>query len=115
MTSRDDLPLPDYDHLPGGSLVHRIRTLDADALRVLVEYERAHADRPAAVQVMERRLAELSGGAEPSSGDPAATQPEHAPPADAQGPGNPAATLDNNQPLRHGVAGQTPNREVRAR
>src|ERR671926_374832 len=98
-TSRDDLPLPDYDHLPAGSLVHRIRTLDADALRVLVEYERAHADRPAVVQAMEYRLAELRDGVEPSGGDPAAPQPEHARHADAQGPGNPATSPDNNQPL----------------
>lgn len=30
--SRDELPLPDYDHLPLGSLAARIRTLDADQL-----------------------------------------------------------------------------------
>jgi hypothetical protein len=51
----------------------------------------------------------------PSSGDPAGAQPEHAPPP-AGGSAVPAGgETDNNQPLRHGVAGQTPNRPVRAR
>jgi len=115
MTSRADLPVPDYDHLPAGSLVPRIRPLDAGALQVLLDHERAHARRLQVVQAMQHRLTALRAGAEPSGGDPAGPQPEHAPPADAAGPGNPATTPDNNQPLRHGVAGQTPNRDVRAR
>lgn len=56
MTSRSDLPIPDYDHLPEGSLTHAGR-------------------------------ASVQAGGE----------------------------TDNNQPLRHGVAGQTPNRNIRAR
>jgi hypothetical protein len=115
VTDRSNLPIPDYDHLPEGSLLHRIRTLAPDALGVLLDYERAHADRLQVVRVMEHRLDELRGGAEPSGGDPAAVQPEHAPAAAGGGPGNAATTPDNNQPLRHGVAGQTPNRAVRAR
>jgi hypothetical protein len=115
MTARDELPIPDYDHLPEGSLVHRIRTLDAGALGALLGYERAHADRVQVVRAMEHRLGELDRGSDPSGGDPAGAQPEHAPPAAGQGPGHPDATPDNNQPLRHGVAGQTPNRDVRAR
>jgi hypothetical protein len=115
VTERSDLPIPDYDHLPQGSLLHRIRTLGPDALDELLGYERAHADRVHVVRVMEHRLAELRGGAQPSGGDPAAAQPEHAPAPADQGPGNTDTTPDNNQPLRHGVAGQTPNRNVRAR
>jgi hypothetical protein len=64
---------------------------------------------------MEHRLGALRDGAAPSGGDPAGPQPEHAPPAAGAGPGDPDATPDNNQPLRHGVAGQTPNRDLRAR
>jgi hypothetical protein len=115
MSERQDLPIPDYDHLPEGSLRHRIRTLDADGLQVLVDHERGHANRLQVVQAMEHRLDELRAGAEPSGGDPAAAQPEHAPPAASPGPGEADATPDNNQPLRHGVAGQTPNRPLRAR
>src|SRR5688572_11200318 len=72
MTERDDLPLPDYDHLPVGSLISRIRTLDLDALTTLLAYERAHANRVQVVTVMESRLAGLREGAQPSGGDPAA-------------------------------------------
>ena len=43
MTERDSLPLPDYDHLPVGSLTSRIRTLDADGLQTVLGYEKAHA------------------------------------------------------------------------
>ena len=115
MTSRADLPIPDYDHLPEGSLTSRIRTLDADALRVVVAYERAHADRLHVLQVLEHRLEQLDAGAQPSGGDPAAAQPEHAPQPAGEGPVQGGSETDNNQPLRHGVAGQTPNRQIRAR
>ena len=116
MTDHAELPIPDYDHLPVGSLTHRIRSLDAGGLATLLDYERAHGDRLPVVQLLSRRLDALeSGEAEPSGGDPSAPQPEHAPPADGGSPSNPTTSPDNNQPLRHGVAGQTPNRNVRAR
>jgi len=115
VTSRAGLPIPDYDHLPEGSLTHRIRTLDADGLQALIEYERAHAHRVQVVQAMEHRLGELRDGADPSGGDPAAAQPEHAPQAADPGPVASGGQTDNNQPLRHGVAGHTPNRDIRAR
>ena len=113
MTPRADLPIPDYDHLPDGSLAHRIRTLDEDGLRTVLEYERAHAGRRHVLQLLENRLEQLQAGAEPSGGDPAAAQPEHAPAP--TGPTQHGSETDNNQPLRHGVAGQTPNRNIRAR
>jgi hypothetical protein len=80
----DQLPLPDYDHLPTGSLEARIRTLGADELETVLAYERAHADRLPVVSLLERRLEALrSGDAEPTGGDPAADTPEvqHAPQA----------------------------------
>jgi hypothetical protein len=78
----DQLPLPDYDHLPVGSLESRIRSLDANALEALLSYERAHGDRLPVVQVLENRLAAVRGGAEMTSGSPLAATPEvqHAPP-----------------------------------
>ncbi|MQA32483.1 hypothetical protein [Modestobacter roseus] len=79
MTDRDALPVPDYDHLPVGSLTSRIRTLDAEQLETVLGYERAHANRVQVVQAMDHRLAELRSGAQPSGGDPEGTQPEHAP------------------------------------
>jgi len=78
MSERTDLPLPDYDHLPVGSLTSRIRTLDVDDLQTLLTYEKAHANRIQVVQAMSHRLGELRSGAQPSGGDPAAAQPEHA-------------------------------------
>ena len=79
MSERDSLPLPDYDHLPVGSLTSRIRTLDVDDLQTVLGYEQSHANRVQVVQAMTHRLDELKGGAQPSGGDPAAAQPEHAP------------------------------------
>jgi hypothetical protein len=79
MTERADLPLPDYDHLPVGSLVSRIRTLDADGLRAVLGYEQGHANRVQVVQALTHRLEELDGGAQPSGGSPDAPQPESAP------------------------------------
>lgn len=78
----DQLPLPDYDHLPVGSLEGRIRSLDADGLEQLLTYERAHGDRLPVVQVLQHRLDAVRGGAEPSQGSPLAATPElqHAPP-----------------------------------
>ena len=79
----DELPLPDYDHLPLGSLEGRIRSLDADGLTALLEYERAHGDRLPVTMLLERRLEAVKGGAELSGGSPLAATPElqHAPPA----------------------------------
>ncbi len=74
-----DLPLPDYDHLPVGSLVSRIRTLDAPGLQTLLDYEKGHANRLQVVSAMQTRLTSLENGAQPSGGDPAAATPEAAP------------------------------------
>ncbi len=78
----DQLPLPDYDHLPVGSLEGRIRSLDADGLTALLEYGHAHGNRLPVPQLLERRLEAVRGGAELSEGSPLAATPElqHAPP-----------------------------------
>jgi hypothetical protein len=83
-----ELPLPDYDNLPVGSLESRIRTLDADDIQTLLDYERQHANRVAVVQILQRRAEALANGAEPSGGSPLATTPETdtTPPGDAQPP-----------------------------
>ncbi len=90
----DGLPLPDYDHLPTGSLQSRVRTLEAAGVEELIAYERSHGNRTPVLQVLERRLEELVAGGTPSGGDPSAPAPEaeHAPPTgsrvspDTQGP-----------------------------
>ncbi len=74
--SRDELPLPDYDHLPIGSLEGRIRSLDIAGLMAVLAYEQAHGNRLPVVQVLERRLAALREGAPVSGGSPTAPAPE---------------------------------------
>jgi hypothetical protein len=112
---RTDLPVPDYDHLTLGDLAGRVRSLDAAQLRAVLEHEEAHGNRAPVLEVLRHRLDAVLGGAEPSSGDPAAPQPAQAPPPAGGSPVTAAGAQVNNQPLRHGVAGQTPNREIRGR
>lgn len=103
----DDLPLPGYDDLPVGSLEARVRTLDADGIRRLVEYEKGHADRPAVLQVLGRRAAELQAGAQPTGGSPLSFQPETgggaaatSPPATEGPPQNPPSQGDPTNPAQ---------------
>ncbi|WP_407319205.1 hypothetical protein UQW22_02175 [Isoptericola halotolerans] len=74
--AHDDLPLPDYDHLPVGTLAHRVRPLDAGALEKVIAYERSHGNRLPVLTVLEQRLEELRQGAQPSGGDPDAPPPQ---------------------------------------
>lgn len=74
--SHDDLPLPDYDHLPKGSLPSRIKSLNSAEVEQLLSYERAHAHRLPVVLILERRLKALAGGAEPTTGSVTALRPE---------------------------------------
>jgi hypothetical protein len=72
---RDELPLPDYDHLTLGELPTRIGGLDAEALRQLLAYEREHGDRLPVVQVLEHRLAAVESGAGVTGGNRLASTP----------------------------------------
>jgi hypothetical protein len=56
------LPLPNYDGLTVASLRARLRNLDSPQLRVLIDYEKAHAGRPDVVTMFERRIAKLENG-----------------------------------------------------
>jgi hypothetical protein len=53
------LPVPNYDDLSVASLRGRLRNLDQAQLRVLADYERAHAGREAVVAMFERRIVKL--------------------------------------------------------
>jgi hypothetical protein len=99
----DQLPLPDYDHLPLGSIGPRIGALDADGVAALLAYEKAHGDRLPVVTVLEQRLETLrSGAAQPTGGDPTAETPElqHAPPAGS--PVSPQTEGPSVNPPSHG-------------
>ncbi|MEU2348857.1 hypothetical protein [Modestobacter sp. NPDC049651] len=102
MTERDSLPLPDYDHLPVGSLLSRVRTLDAEGLQTLLSYEQSHANRIQVVQAMNHRLTDLKAGTQPSGGDPAAAQPEHAAAAAGGSPVSEATSGPPVNPPSHG-------------
>ncbi|WP_458111786.1 hypothetical protein M1D88_16160 [Arthrobacter sp. R1-13] len=67
---RDQLPLPDYDHIPLGTLPSRIHALDAAGIEAILDYERHHGDRLPVIQVLESRLHALQEGAEPSGSLP---------------------------------------------
>jgi hypothetical protein len=98
------LPLRDYDHLPLASLRQRIRPLNGGEIHQLLLYEQEHANRPAAVQAMQTRLAELASGQAPTGGsqqigpdwpespsrDSLASPPKFAPPVSPPPHGNPA-------------------------
>ena len=56
------LPLANYDDLSIASLRARLRTLSADQLSTLIEYEKAHADRADVITMFERRIAKLNLG-----------------------------------------------------
>lgn len=99
----DDLPLPDYDHLSLGTVTHRIRSLDRALLEQVLAYERAHGDRLPVRTVIEQRLEQLDGGAEPSGGDPTADVPQRAPAPDAGSPVGPATQGPAQNPPSHGV------------
>ena len=55
-------PLPGYDDLTLPSLRARLRGFDADTLRALLAYEKAHARREDVITLFERRLAKITAG-----------------------------------------------------
>ncbi len=57
-----ELPLEGYDELSLPSIRARLRNLDADQLRVLAEYERAHAERADVLGMFERRIEKIEAG-----------------------------------------------------
>ncbi|MCU1569517.1 MAG: hypothetical protein JWR33_258 [Naasia sp.] len=62
----DELPLPEYDHIPLGMLGGRIAPLDAEGVGQLLDYEREHGNRLPIVQILEHRIEALQNGAESS-------------------------------------------------
>jgi hypothetical protein len=90
--STDELPIPDFDHLPLGDLSSRIRSLDVEAVSTLIDFELTHGHRVPVLQVLGTRREELAGGATPSSGDPAAFDPQRPPRPAGGSPVGPATT-----------------------
>ncbi|GAA2096482.1 hypothetical protein GCM10009801_66120 [Streptomyces albiaxialis] len=99
----EPLPLPDYDELPAGGVEHRIRSLTGDDVQRLLDYERAHADRPLLVDILTARLRQLDEGAEPAPGDPEGARPEKPEGRQGRSPASPDTAAEPEPPLRHGV------------
>jgi hypothetical protein len=97
-----DLPIDDYDHLPVGSLISRIRTLDSTGLQTLLDYEKGHANRIQVVSAMQSRLTSLKNGAQPSGGDPNEVRPEAPPPPAGGSPASEATAGPPVNPPSHG-------------
>lgn len=101
-----NLPLPDYDELPMGSLQHRVRALDTGDIQVLLEHERAHANRVPVIELLTNRLEDLRRGAQPSSGDQ--TQAPEAPADTPKGsPVSPTGPAEHGRPTGHGTRSST--------
>jgi len=56
------LPLANYDELTVASLRARLRNLSNDDLTQLMEYERAHQNRPEVVKMFQNRLIKMTSG-----------------------------------------------------
>lgn len=99
------LPLAEYDQLPAASIEHRIRPLSSEQVQQLLDHESAHADRPQVLAFLDARLRELEAGAEPSSGDPNAEQPDLPEGTAGHSPASPDSAAEPAEPLRHGRHG----------
>ena len=98
--AHSDLPLPEFDHIPLGTLPQRIAPLDADGVRALLDYEKAHGNRLPVIQVLEHRIDALQNGAEPSGTIPA-SMPEVSTGADVS-PAGPSTDAPPINPPSHG-------------
>jgi hypothetical protein len=98
--SHSHLPLPEFDHIPLGTLPQRIAPLDAAGVTALLDYEKAHGNRLPVTQVLEHRIEALNNGAEPS-GTLSTSMPEVRTGADAPlaGPSTDAPPIN---PPSHG-------------
>lgn len=110
MAADDQLPLPDYDELPINTLEHEIHALSTGEVQQLIDHEQRHGNRVPVLQLLRHRREQLAEGAQPSGGDqrrdigkPGETR--HGSPVSPDGSAKPSG------PLRHGVAGQTPERD----
>jgi hypothetical protein len=97
------LPIPDYDALPLGDLLSRLRTLDAIQLAGVLEYERQHANRVGVLTAGDARLRELRAGARPSPGSPAGRRLDTPPPPDGGSPVSPQTSGPPINPPSQGV------------
>lgn len=107
MSSRTDLPIPDFDSAQLGSLQPRLRGLDRSQVEMLLAYEREHANRTAFVEHLEERLRQLDAGAVPSGGGDPATPA--APPGERAQGGSPVSPQTAGPPVNPPTGGDPTN------
>lgn len=96
------LPIPNFDHLPLGSVADRIRALDENQLDQLISHEQAQGNRLPVLEVMRSRRGQLIEGATPSDGAQDDVHPETG--ARAHGsPVDPSSAASSEPPNRHGL------------
>src|SRR3954452_2027259 len=66
MADRDSLPLPDFDHIPLGTLPSRISALDESGVQQLLGFEHEHGNRLPVAQGLRRGTEARRGAAQPS-------------------------------------------------
>ncbi|GAA3291111.1 hypothetical protein GCM10020295_07100 [Streptomyces cinereospinus] len=91
-----------------------MRSLTAEEVEELLAYERTHADRLPATELLTARLEQLKAGAEPTSGDPSALRPEQGAADRGGSPVSPATSPQPAGPPPHGTPDQRGNRRVTA-
>lgn len=111
MNHSEALPLSSYDEMSLNSVHNEIRALDEDALKSLLDHERAHGNRPAYLETLRHRLEQLENGAQPTSGSPeghtGSTRGARGGP-----PVTPATAAQPQTPMRHGMADQTKDKNT---
>jgi hypothetical protein len=65
-----ELPLPNYQELTFASIRARMRSLDPDQIRGLLDYERTHADRANVITMFERRIVKLEEAGDADTATP---------------------------------------------
>ncbi len=104
--ANEELPLPNYDELPTGTLRHRIRALTQPQLVQLLEHERHHANRAPVVTLLSNRLDQLEHGASPSPGSQE-EMPEIAEHKRGGSPVTPSGPSESGRPVPHGTRSKT--------
>jgi hypothetical protein len=97
----NELPLPEFDHVPIGHLPARIAPLDADQVQQLITFEREHGNRLPVLVVLEHRLEALNNGTEPSGTVPTEF-PEVSPASPRSGISPETTTAPKINPPSHG-------------
>jgi hypothetical protein len=83
-----------------------MRALSEEEIRVLLEHERAHANRVPVIELLTSRLGELERGAVPSSGSQT-EMPEVAEHKRAGSRVTPGGPREPGRPAPHGTRGET--------